>query len=104
MGKAAPVLTPQAVADSGKKLLYRLIDLKASLSVGDYSTPQEAWEIVKTRKGKMLLWEYKPFVIADKFIGWVPTQMPLRYYSPKEKALFKIKTWWTKMKDWVEAK
>lgn len=91
---------PLAVADSLPKAIYRLISTDKGLCFGDHDTLQEAWEKVKQSKGKMLLWEIKPYFIEDKFIGYIPTQMPLRYYSPKEKLLFRFKQWRQKLSNW----
>lgn len=67
---------------------YRLFNTQKGSLIGQYPTITEAWDNVKQNKGKMILWKQE-----EVKGGWLWTQQPLRYYSIKEKIIFKIKTW-----------
>lgn len=73
---------------------YRLLNSQSGLAIGDYPTLEAAWEAVKQNKGRMILW--KQWEITG---GWIWEQQPLRYYSPKEKLIFKAKTYWKRVQE-----
>lgn len=84
---------PLGCAPFAMKILYRLINFQQGLNIGDYPTLQEAWEVVKVSKGRMILWEMK-----ETPVGWIWKQQPLKFYSWKERVAFRFKGTLTKVR------
>lgn len=79
--------------------IYRLLSTQQSLSLGDFTSLEEAWAAVKQHKGRMILWK---MTLTPE--GYIWRQQPLKFIPFKDRVIFHVKSKWKSFKDSCAAK